>query len=160
MNPNLTELAHLIHDAQNLDEFWGALRQWARTIVEPLPLPELRPSRPDEIAYIEMIRQCNYRQQWALQEAAKWGRITSPLVANRFRISPETARLDLRDLVEQGRLLPISDRKGRYYIPVHPNTDSTTPLIPQDIQQGMQEGVPQPPLEAVSGTPIGRFSEY
>lgn len=158
MKPNLTELAHLIHDAQNLDEFWGALREWARTVVEPLPLGELRPSRPDEIAYIEMIRQCNYRQQWALQEAAKWGRITSSLLANRFRMSMESARLDLRDLVEQGRLLPISDRKGRYYIPVHPNTDST-PLIPQDMQ-GTPQGVPQPPLEAVSATPVQQISEY
>lgn len=159
MKPNLTELAHLIHDASTLEELFGSLREWARTVIDPLPLQELRPGRPDEIAYIEMIRQCNYRQQWALAEAAKWGRISTPLLANRFSISTESARLDLRDLVEQGRLIAISDKKGRYYIPVHPNTDDPSPLIPQDMQ-GIHQGVPQPPLEAVSGTPSQRISEY
>lgn len=154
--PDLTELARLIHDSETIEEFWGALREWAHNIVHPLPQSEFLSINHSEVAYIEMLRQCNYRQQWALQEAAKWGRITSPLVARRFDISMESARLDLHDLVEQGRLIPISNKKGRYYVPVHPNTDDSAPLSPQ----GIGEGVPQAPLQAKQDTLPARLSEY
>jgi len=131
MKSQLTELAHLIHESQTIDELVGSLRIWAKDIITP--------TDTREPLYIEIIRTFTYRQQWALRIAQEQGRITSPELARRFNISMESARLDLHDLVEQGALVAISNKKGRFYIPVVPNGD------PSGIMDttGIPEGVPQ-----------------
>jgi len=138
MKNQLTELANLIHESQTIDELVGSLRHWARDIITP--------TDTREPLYIEIIRTFTYRQQWALRVAQEQGRITSPALAKRFNISMESARLDLHDLVEQGALLAISDKKGRFYIPVTPNGD------PSCMDTGIPEGVPQAFPKALQDT--------
>ena len=61
--------------------------------------------------------QLNLRQIEALHFLAKKGRITN----RQYRelcpdVSPETLRLDLRDMVEKGILFKIGDKRGTYYV--------------------------------------------
>lgn len=146
MKDHLTELEHIIRESQTLAELVGAVRIWARSIFRPTDLDQ--PIYQGDVYMIEILRTCNYRQQWALTLAQNQARITTSELARRFNISMEAARLDLHDLVEQGRLLPISNKKGRFYIPIWPNDDTSGSMD----STGMGQGVPQPPRGALRDT--------
>lgn len=65
----------------------------------------------------EWARHLNERQIQAIQYLQQYGRITNreyqELCPN---LSPETLRLDLADLVNQGLIVKIGDKKGTYYM--------------------------------------------
>jgi len=59
----------------------------------------------------------NERQARALAYIAEHGRITNREYQQLCPgVSPETLRLDLAELVEQGVLLKVGDKRGTYYI--------------------------------------------
>jgi ATP-dependent DNA helicase RecG len=59
----------------------------------------------------------NPRQARALQFLAKNERITNSQYQQLCpEVTPETLRLDLKDLVERGVLLRVGDKRGTYYI--------------------------------------------
>jgi len=59
----------------------------------------------------------NERQLLALRFLAEHGRITNRMYqALCADVSPETLRLDLRDMVEKGLLLRIGDKRGTFYV--------------------------------------------
>lgn len=144
----MQELAAIFHEAESPEELLGSLKEWAGNLLHHTPIdPQERVHLVvplGDIELIETIRTMNYRQQYAMALARGQGHLTTVEVARRFHISMESARLDLRDLVEQGRLLAISDKKGRYYIP------STTPHT--SGHQLQQEGVPPALLQASHDT--------
>jgi predicted HTH transcriptional regulator len=140
MHDHLTELERIIRESQTLAELVGSVRIWARSI--------FRPTAPDDTLFIQVIPSLNYRQQWAVKLARAQGRITSSQLAARFDISAESARLDLRDCIEKGSLLPISEKKGRYYIPVL-NCDE---IRATGMDTGIPESVPQPYPMALQDT--------
>ena len=146
MTRTLNELAAIIREAETVDELLGSLRIWAGTVIQRRP--------PREIAYIEVLPSLNYRQQWAYRMACEQGRLVTSQVAQRFSISMEAARMDLHEMVELGKLLAISEKKGRYYLPVVAHQDDTSG------HQGMAEGVPAVTPVALSTPPSAPLSEY
>lgn len=145
--PELAELARAIDESQTPEELLGSLQIWAQTLIHPLD--------PEERVYLLTPEdKLNYRQAWALARARLTGAITSAEIAQRYDITQESARIDLRGLVGQGMLYPISDKRGRYYVPVPRSGDSTSG------QQGMEQCVPQAPLQPISDTLSQQISEY
>lgn len=66
---------------------------------------------------IEFGEDLNPRQMRALQFLAQHERITNSQYQQLCpEVTPETLRLDLKDLVEKGILLRIGDKRGTYYI--------------------------------------------
>lgn len=140
--PELAELARAIAESETPEELLGSLQTWAQSLIHPLD--------PEERVYLLGPEdKLNYRQAWALVRARLAGRVTSMEIARRYDVTQESARVDLRDMVGQGMLYPISAKRGRYYVPLSGLTN-----------QGMAEGVPQAPVQPVLDTLSPQISEY
>jgi ATP-dependent DNA helicase RecG len=70
-----------------------------------------------DTAALEFGEDLNPRQMRALQFLAQHERITNSQYQQLCpEVTPETLRLDLKDLVERGILLRVGDKRGTYYI--------------------------------------------
>jgi predicted HTH transcriptional regulator len=85
----------------------GILRAWSCLVLGTVP-PDTR---------YGLGAGTSYREQWILAQAKQNGKITTKAVANRSSICPETARLDLAELLRCGMLAKTGDRKGCFYTP-------------------------------------------
>jgi len=64
-----------------------------------------------------IIAELNERQRVALQYVTKYGKITNQDIRNLFPdMSDKTAYRDLMDMVKKGLIIPIGEKKTRYYV--------------------------------------------
>jgi hypothetical protein len=112
----LEELAQAMADQDAVEDCPGMLQAWSAVVTCEVKDTD-RVGLPAAGFLSKAARPLSDRQAVALNVARESGRVTVAALRDRCPgMSPETYRTDLVDLIERGRLEPMGEKRGRYYV--------------------------------------------